>query len=39
MKMRVTTQDDGKPRTMAMNVTGRWLGADCGNIKLSSAAL
>lgn len=38
MKMRVTTQDDGKPRTMAMNGTGRWLGAECGNIKPSNAA-
>lgn len=35
MKMHVTTQDDGKPRTMTMNGTGRWLGTDCGNIKPS----
>lgn len=38
MKMRVTTQDDGKPQTMVMNGTGRWLGADCGNIKPTDAA-
>lgn len=38
MKMRVTSQRDGKPQTMTMNGTGRWLGADCGNIKPSGTA-
>ena len=33
MKMRVTTSASGKPETMHMDATGRWLGADCGGIK------
>lgn len=33
MAMRVTTQRDGKPHTMNMNGTGRWLNADCGALK------
>lgn len=33
MKMRVTTSASGKPETMNMDATGRWLGADCGDIK------
>lgn len=33
MKMRVTTSASGQPETMNMNATGRWLGADCGDIK------
>lgn len=33
MKMKVTTSANGKPETMNMDATGRWLGADCGNIK------
>jgi hypothetical protein len=33
MKMVVHTQVQGKPETMNMDGTGRWLGADCGDIK------
>lgn len=36
MKMRMTSQHDGKPQTVSMNGTGRWLGAACGDIKPSS---
>lgn len=33
LKMRVTTSATGKPEVMNMDATGRWLGADCGNIQ------
>ena len=33
MKMKVTTTATGKPEVMNMNMTGRWLTPDCGNIK------
>jgi hypothetical protein len=33
MKMRVTSQRDGKAQTMAMSGEGRWLGSECGAIK------
>ena len=33
MKMVVTSTAQGKPRTMELEGSGRWLGADCGNIK------
>ena len=32
-KMNVSTQVDGKPEKMDMEGTGKWLGADCGNVK------
>ena len=31
--MVVNTQARGKPETMEMDGTGKWLGADCGNVK------
>ncbi|MCD6665391.1 MAG: DUF3617 domain-containing protein [Hydrogenophaga sp.] len=33
MKMLVKTTEGGKPVTTTMEGTGRWLGADCGNVK------
>lgn len=33
MKMKVNSSASGKPETMNVDATGRWLGADCGNIK------
>lgn len=33
MKMAVSTKVDGKPEKMNMSGSGKWLGADCGNIK------
>lgn len=33
MKMVVNSTVDGKPETMNMNGTGKWLSSDCGNIK------
>ncbi|NML61687.1 DUF3617 domain-containing protein [Massilia sp. RP-1-19] len=33
MKMKVTTSASGKPETMNMDASGRWLGVDCGDIK------
>ena len=33
MRMKVTTSASGKPETMNMDATGRWLGADCGDVK------
>ena len=33
MKMVVTTQREGKSETMNMDGSGKWLSADCGNIK------
>jgi hypothetical protein len=38
MKMAVNTQIQGKPETMNMEGSGRWLGADCGDIKPMRAA-
>jgi Protein of unknown function (DUF3617) len=32
-KMVVRTTAQGKPETMNMNGSGKWLGSDCGNIK------
>jgi hypothetical protein len=32
-KMKVTTMQSGKPETMTMEGSGKWLSADCGNIK------
>ena len=37
MKMRMTTQRDGKPQTMSMSGRGRWLAAECGDIKPRTA--
>lgn len=33
MKMKVNTQMRGKPETMDMESSGKWLGADCGEVK------
>lgn len=33
MKMRATSTVQGKPQQIDMAATGKWLGADCGNIK------
>jgi hypothetical protein len=33
MKMVVTTTVQGKPQKMNMEGSGKWLGADCGNVK------
>jgi hypothetical protein len=33
MKMAVTTAMSGKPQTMDMDASGKWLGADCGDVK------
>lgn len=33
MKMAMTTSVKGQPEKMAMQGSGKWLGADCGNIK------
>lgn len=33
MKMNVTTSATGKPETMRMDASGRWLGANCGTVK------
>ena len=33
MKMLVNTTVQGKPETVNMEGTGKWLGADCGDIK------
>ncbi|MGZ5195823.1 MAG: DUF3617 domain-containing protein [Ramlibacter sp.] len=33
MKMAVNTTVQGKPETMNMDATGKWLGADCGDVK------
>ena len=32
-KMNVSTQVNGKPEKVSMEGTGKWLGADCGNVK------
>jgi hypothetical protein len=32
-KTTVTTTTDGKPETMTVEGTGKWLGADCGSVK------
>ncbi|MEJ6021018.1 DUF3617 domain-containing protein [Ramlibacter sp. PS4R-6] len=37
MKMVVHTQVQGKPETVNMQGSGRWLGADCGDIKPMAA--
>ncbi len=33
MKMNVTSSNSGKPETMNMESSGKWLGSDCGDIK------
>jgi hypothetical protein len=33
MKMKVNTQVQGRPETMNMEGSGKWLGADCGDIQ------
>jgi hypothetical protein len=33
MKMKMNSSASGKPETMNVDATGRWLGADCGSIK------
>ena len=33
MKMKVNTQMRGKPETVDMEGSGKWLGADCGDVK------
>jgi hypothetical protein len=33
MKMAVNTTVQGKPETMNMDATGKWLGGDCGDVK------
>ena len=33
MKMAITSAARGKPETMNMDGAGKWVGADCGNIK------
>ena len=33
MKMVMHTKAEGKPQTMNMEASGKWLGADCGSIK------
>ena len=33
MKMTVRTTAQGRPETMQMNGSGKWLGSDCGNIQ------
>jgi hypothetical protein len=38
-KMTVKSVEQGKPQTMTMDATGKWLGANCGNVKpMGSAA-
>jgi hypothetical protein len=38
-QMRVTSAEQGKPQVVDTNVTGNWVGADCGGLKpLGSAA-
>ena len=32
-KSTVTTQVNGQPQQMGMDMTGQWLGADCGDVK------
>ena len=33
MKMKINTQQQGKPVTTTLDSSGKWLGADCGTIK------
>lgn len=33
MKLNMTTVERGKPQQATMNASGKWLGANCGNIK------
>jgi hypothetical protein len=33
MKMSMTSQHQGKPQNMTMDGQGKWLSADCGNVK------
>ncbi len=33
MKMKINSMADGKPQTMTIDGTGKWLGADCGTVK------
>ena len=32
-KMNITGEVSGKPQQMSMDMTGKWLGADCGDVK------
>jgi hypothetical protein len=38
-KMTVKSVEQGKPQTMTMDATGKWLGANCGNVKPMGAAV
>jgi len=38
-KSNVTTQVKGQPQQMAMDMSGKWLGADCGDVKPLGAPL
>lgn len=33
LTMKITSTANGKPETVSMDATGKWLGANCGNIK------
>ena len=33
MKIKINTPQQGKPVTITTDSSGKWLGADCGNIK------
>jgi hypothetical protein len=33
MKMNITSEGSGKPETVRMDASARWVGADCGNVK------
>jgi hypothetical protein len=33
MKMKITSDASGKPDTIKMDASAKWLGADCGNVK------
>ena len=33
MRMAVTTQTEGRPETVNLDASGKWLGADCGSVK------
>ena len=36
-KSNVTTQVNGQPQQMTMDMSGKWLGADCGDVKPAGA--
>jgi hypothetical protein len=33
MKMKINSLDQGKPHSMTIDASGKWLGADCGSIR------